>query len=155
MAYRRNTVVMIIPKSFSFRHSNKHKPTGFKDKILSGDLKHVIRSTAEMWEHSLRKVIEGRFILSLREWDRIPHRSSDIEFMSTRNIGLQRISMEYDRERHEIARVEIDGKTFSDVDTLARNSGMELSDFVEWFFEQGMTRDRFDGLIIHLSGLRY
>lgn len=75
--------------------------------------------------------------------------------MSTRNIGIQRISMEYDRERHEIAIVEIDGKPFSDVDTLARNSGMELSDFVEWFFEQGMTRDRFDGLIIHLSGLRY
>lgn len=49
MAYRRNTVVMIIPKSFSFRHSKKHKPTGFKDKILSGDLKHVIRSKAEMW----------------------------------------------------------------------------------------------------------
>lgn len=155
MKHKTNTVVMMIPQAFSFRHSKKYQQTGFKDKILSGDLKHVIRSTAELWEHSLRKVIEGRFILSLREWERIPHRSREIEFKSTRDIGLQRISMEYDRERHEITRVEIDGKPFSDIDTLARNSGMELSDFAEWFFEQGMTRDRFDGLIVHFSGLRY
>ena len=71
-----------------------------------------------------------------------------------RKAGYQRFTMKYDRDTDELKCV-IDGKRFTDIATLAKNDGMTLEEFKDWFFGQGMSRDIYSGIIIHFTDFRY
>lgn len=48
----------------------------------------------------------------------------------------------------------VDGKPIP-IETLAKNDGLELPDFIEWFFGSVHTGNVFKGKIIHFTDFRY
>lgn len=151
MTDRHLQVVLILEGKFPFRHRKHGKPTNFKEAFMDGSKKHTIRSSAERWEHNIRKVEQGKFVLAVSEWSGMPHRSKEKLIKELKTAGIQHIKMFYDRTAGIITKAVIDGKEFADIDMLARNEGMTLADFTDWFFGQGMTRDMFEGCIIHFD----
>lgn len=150
-------VILILSKVFPLYHPKRGKETGFADN-LEGMKIHTIRSGYDRWKHNLDKVISGDFALSVRQWSGKPYNSRQEElarFTGTR-VGYQRISMTYEPDTGELKAV-IDGKRFTDLETLARNDGLTLDDFKSFIFgaDKSLNKQLFQGIIIHFTGFRY
>lgn len=156
-----NTVIMkdnikkapiTLSKVFPASHSKAGSPTGFRDKVLSGSKIHTIRSNYSWWKSKEEKIQKGDMYLSLREWTDKPYNSPQEEWKQVENVGLQRIRIEYCKDTGCIMTV-IDGKAIDPIVT-AKNDGLDLSDFVEWFFGSKKSKV-FEGVVIHFTDFRY
>lgn len=72
-------------------------------------------------------------------------------------IGIQRIELHYHSENDTIT-ARIDGREWIDADCyeIAKNDGLNTTDFKEWFFGRHPKEDKvFHGVIIHFTDFRY
>lgn len=160
----RKKILMTLSRSFPLTHSRKREATDFARKLqntLSGkqeDRKiHTIRSNYTQWKHNLDKVREKEFFISVREWTGRPYHSQQRElFRITQNVGYQSFQIFYKAEDKSCSCL-IDGKEFTDLELLAKNDGLSLADFIDWYFPHlEQDRDRcFYGVIIHFTDFRY
>ena len=155
MRSRTQTIVLMLARTFSWRHRKSRQDTCFAESVLNGNKLHTIRSDYDAWKHSIDKVRNGKFFLSLRQWSGPPGRSIMSEIAELKyNIGYERIEMRYSPDTGALE-VSIEGVEYDDVQTLANNEGMTLDDFTDWFFGQGTERTVFEGVIVHFTGFRY
>lgn len=168
-------IILTLSKRFPLSHSEKGKPTYFKEKLNNTvcDLKstisdidstevkerkiHTIRTNFARWKHNLDKISGGGFYLSVRQWSARPYNSPQEEIfqLHDKGIGYQRIAMSYDPDTKEVKTI-IDGKYTADVEQIAANDGLSPEEFKEWFFGKEMVEKKlFTGIIIHFTAFRY
>lgn len=103
------------------------------------------------------RLIEG-YCLSIRQWSGRPYNSPQVEIASLdQPIGIQRIELHYHSENDTIT-ARIDGREWIDADCyeIAKNDGLNTTDFKEWFFGRHPKGDKvFHGVIIHFTDFRY
>lgn len=167
-------IIITLSRVFPTTHSKAGKPTHFREKVIKGQDNysciyrefwdratpkiHTIRANYDRWAHNIAKVNEGRFYLSLREWSSKPYNSKQVEIVQLHDpIGIQRIELKYHAENDTIT-AKIDGREWIDADCykLAKNDGLTVEEFKEWFFGKNPKCDTtFTGAIIHFTKFRY
>jgi hypothetical protein len=147
------TFVLVISKTFPKGHPKEGKLTGFKNKIKAGIKIHTIRENHALWEKRIEEVRAGSAVLSLRQWQGVPYRSPQKEFLrltKDNNIGIQKITC---RGRWEPCRRrwELNGQAVP-IEELAAHDGLNAKDFTMWF----KNSVPFAPLaLIHFTGFRY
>lgn len=146
-------VILTLCKVFPVTHSRVGEKTGFEQKLKNGIKKHTIRYNAkDVWDKRYNDISKSKKYLSVREWTGRPYNSEQREFARYDKIGLQKITMTYS-STDEVPQCWVDGKHVSAYD-LAKNDGLSVEDFTEWFF--GCNKGNvFDGVIIHFTDFRY
>lgn len=139
------TYVLTVSQYFPATHPRKGETTGFIDKILDGIKIHTIRENFQLWKRRAEEINAGRAVLSVRVWSGKPYRSSQVEVVEFSSIGIQCL------ERTELGWF-IDGYD-SDITviTLAKNDGLNIHDFKDWFKGKWETTKA----IIHFTDFRY
>lgn len=146
-------VILTLCKVFPVTHSRAGEKTGFEQKLKNEIKKHTIRYNAkDVWDKRYNDISKSKKYLSVREWTCRPYNSEQREFARYDKIGLQKITMTYS-STDEVPQCWVDGKQVSAYD-LAKNDGLSVEDFTEWFF--GCNKGNvFDGVIIHFTDFRY
>ncbi len=150
------TYVITVSKNFIGKHPKKGTPTGFKEKIKSGEKRHTIRSNYDFWVKRIDKVNDGEAVLSIRQWSGKPYNSKQVEIkkLFAGEVGIQPITTTGNAS--DIAVREFNNTfihrflTESKIKTIAKNDGLSLKDFRDWFEEPLI-----GGCIIHFTKLRY
>ena len=152
---QKRKVIITFSKAFPPGHSKVGQPTGFESKLKAGTKIHTIRADAKgWWDKCAEAINSGRKYLSLREWTGRPYNSEQRKLGEVDKIGLQTITMTYSSE-DELPQAWVDGKKVP-VEQLAKNDGLAVEDFVEWFFSTPLYKSNtFEGKIIHLTDFRY
>ena len=146
------TYIIIVSRTFPCSHSRSGEDTGFPQKLRNGLKLHTIRTNATWWEMVAKEVNAGEAVLSVRTWEGRPYCSKQVEIMQVTKLGLQSISMSSDT-MFPLPTPCVDGRKQVDIYTLARNDGLSLPDFLEWFFPCG--DGFFRGVIVHFTDFRY
>ena len=158
------TFVITLSKTFPSFHKRKGEQTNFKETFLAGQKKsdfsktsyvfpklHTIRANYELWAKRFEEIEKGNAQLSIRQWSGTPYRSEQIEIARlTRKdgIGIQQLSFSFG----EISKMRIQNATEPSLETLAKNDGLSLQDWFEWF--KGY--DLYNSMaIIHFTKYRY
>lgn len=151
-------IIISISRVFPVTHSRRGKPTSFAEKITSGSKLHTIRSNYDQWKLNAEKTESGKYYLSIRQWSGRPYHSPQVECLQIFNpISVQRLELRYHADNDTIT-AKIDGREWLDADcyTIAKNDGLSVQDFKEWFFGQHPKADKvFYGVIIHFTDFRY
>lgn len=138
--------VIILSKFFPKGHCREGEATGFKEKLLSGEKIHTIRTNYLLWEKRIKEVQEGKACISVRQWEGKPYRSKQIEIArltKDSGVGIEYIVLpEYLSLESFIA-------IYQDLD---RNDGLTAEDWVSWFSQA--PRDK-PLPIIHFTPFRY
>ena len=152
---QKRKVIITFSKNFPPGHSRAGELTGFEGKLKAGTKIHTIRADAKgWWDKCAEAINSGRKYLSLREWVGRPYNSEQRILGEREKIGLQTITMTYSSE-DELPQAWVDGKKVP-VEQLAKNDGLAVEDFVEWFFSTPLYKGNvFEGKIIHLTDFRY
>jgi hypothetical protein len=157
------TYVITLSRCFPAKHSKAGEPTQFRDAFYAGQVfnrgseclyvrpkLHTIRANYPLWEKRIKEVQEGYAVLSIRQWTGKPYRSKQVEIATLtaeNGVGLQRLEFTDCRLRFPY----IDSEWTTMV-LLAKNDGLSLNDWVEWFggynFSEPMA-------IIHFTKFRY
>lgn len=151
-------IIITLSRVFPVTHSRRGEPTGFASKLASGEKKHTIRRNYDLWKVNAEKMERGKFYLSIRQWSGKPYNSPQVEIAQRHNpICVQPIELYYHADNDTIT-AKIDGREWLDADcyTLAKNDGLSVQDFKEWFFGKVPKEDKvFKGGIIHFTDFRY
>lgn len=151
-------IIITLSRVFPVTHSRRGEPTGFASKLASGEKIHTIRRNYDQWKVNSEKMERGKFYLSVRQWSGKPYNSPQVEIAQRHNpIGVQPVELYYHADNDTIT-AKIDGREWLDADcyTLAKNDGLSVQDFKEWFFGKDPKEDKvFKGGIIHFTDLRY
>lgn len=173
----RKTVVIILSKTFPRTHERSGEPTFYQQQLLNeinnydgsqvtiypegrelfiaGRKLHTIRANYDRWKLAIDKINDGKFRLSVRIWQGKAFRSPQGEITSFNKVGYQRISMNYDQNT-DMIKIVVDGKAYKgDVAEIAKNDGLSLQDFKDWFFSESNGKTFFSGIIIHFTDFRY
>lgn len=144
--------VLLISRYFAKDNRNAGEPTGFIEKIESGEKLHTIRLNYPFWEERFKEINEGKAYLSVRYWTDAPYNSPQEtykNFYNTDGIGLQKLSFPL-------------GTFIDDVDSdvrlveLAKNDGLDFEDFKAWFGDKLTENNGNNDLaIIHFTPFRY
>lgn len=164
------TYVITLSKAFMRGHQKDGMPTGFEEKIKSGQKIHTIRGNVPFWEKRIREIQEGSAILSIRQWTGKPYRSKQREIArltSEDGIGIERIILSRSEwaensEPHFCYWATIEGNEV-DIETIARHDGFpDTSDFLMWFDpeinRQNPDEDgwkHLEAAILHFTKFRY
>ena len=165
------TYVLIISKQFPLSHPKAGQPTFFFEKIANTRIPwkcpsikiHTIRKNYNLWESRINKVKEGKAQLSLRYWSGKPYHSKQIEmFRLTKehNVGIQYIWLYRPPAQNSgldgaIDTISLAPWEFHGIEQLAKNDGLSVADFIDWFFPKGKSDVLFTGGIIHFTDFRY
>ena len=154
------TYVLTISRTFPKTHRRAGDSTNFATKILMGlqgynnDKRHTIRDNYPLWKKRIAEVNTGRAILSLREWSGKPYQSKQtivLEFDHTSGIGVQELkSMD---ETFAFIESKIGIAQNYHLATLAKNDGLSLEDFQEWF--KGYEKTTPKAIIHFTNNFRY
>jgi hypothetical protein len=132
------TYVLTISRTFPSTHSRAGQLTNFESLIDSGVKIHTIRGNYELWRKRFDEINNRNAFLSVREWEGKPYNSKQKElfrFYDVHGIGVEKCYLiDMDRE------------------TLAKNDGLTLPDFKEWFKNYGVLTPL---AIIHFTKFRY
>ena len=150
----------MVAKYFPHTHPCKGESTYFRFKIDDGAKKHTIRENYPLWKQRIDEVNAGAAIISVRQWIGKPSRSKQVEIgqLKAGEIGYERIGISHRDEvfhcwiGEEGSATLLDEESFND---LAKNDGLELDDFITWFFPLYMNVLCDDMIIIHFTNLRY
>lgn len=116
---------------------------------------HTIRANYELWAKRIKDVQEGKAILSIRYWSGKPYNSKQVEICQLdkdSGIGIQKLITLYD-SFVLIGKKENEYDSFSiKKDLLAKNDGLSLEDFKEWFRKYDLSNPM---AIIHFTSFRY
>lgn len=159
------TYVITFSKEFPSTHKRCGESTGFVEKILSGSKIHTIRNNYSLWEDRFKNIRKGEACLSLRYWSGKPYRSKQVEFLRLTKedgIGMQPIVISDCKDFLFVKPLDPNEKItkghFSNIDKsdphllseIAKNDGLSVDDFKEWFKGKQMI-----GAIIHFTKFRY
>lgn len=145
---KKKTYVLTLSKTYMKGHQRQGEPTDFKAKYLSGDKIHTIRK-GKYWKKVVDAVNAGTAVLSVRDWSGKPYASKQVEIGQLDKLGWQPIkTVAYRVYLNNASRQ----TRFSVRHLLAKNDGLSLIDFQQWF---KMPKDDFEGGIIHFTGFRY
>ena len=151
-------IIITLSRLFPTTHSRRGEPTDFASKLASGEKKHTIRKNYDQWKVNAEKMERSKFYLSIRQWSGRPYKSPQVEIAQRNNpIGVQPIELYYHADNDTIT-AKIDGCEWLDADcyTIAKNDGLSVQDFKEWFFGKDPHEDKvFTGVIIHFTDFRY
>ena len=140
-------VVLMCARLFPAYHSKKGEPTNFQMKIKGKDKLHTIRAGYEKWKKKIDEVLDGKAVLSVREWSGSPYNSKQnylFYYNQDDPLGVSKLTKDKD------------GYLVNDTirvteEELAKNDGLLVQDFREWF--KVMPTEPM--AIIHLTGFRY
>lgn len=138
--------IITLSKTFLKGHPKAGQPTNFKEKYLSGEKIHTIRS-GDYWAKVVREVNAGEAILSVREWSGKPYASKQAEIGKHTKLGWQNIRFETIDGIATVIVYNASGN--GDVQNLTKNDGLTNEDFKGWF------KGDFFGGIIHFTDFRY
>ncbi len=151
---KRKKVILTLCRVFPKTHSKAGINTLFAVKLFAGRKLHTIRADEKgLWGQKAADINAGKKMLCVREWTGRPYNSEQADIKNYVEIGLQDITMTYGVD-DEKPQAWVDGKPVP-VELLAKNDGLELSDFVEWFFGSVHSGNVFKGKIIHFTEFRY
>lgn len=146
-------VILTLCKSFPVTHSKAGEATDFEKKLKDKSKIHTIRYNAKnVWNERYKDIVSGKKYLSIREWTGRPYNSEQRELSRFDKIGLQHVTMTYGSD-DTYPQIWIDDKLVP-IQEVAKNDGLSVEDFVEWFFgnNKGNT---FEGVVIHFTDFRY
>ncbi|WP_025829854.1 hypothetical protein [Segatella maculosa] len=151
------TYVITLSKYFLAMHKRAGEETNFKEKFLNGEKIHTIRANYPLWEKRIKEVQEGRAVLSVRQWTGKPYRSKQVEI--TTLTAEDEIGVQAARIVAGIYLKIIFGENFEhyfvseeERTLLAKNDGLSLEDWKEWFRSYDITNPL---AIIHFTKFRY
>ena len=146
-------VIVSLCRVFPKEHRKAGEETDFEAKVKDGRKIHTIRYNGnDVWAKRFKDISEGRKYLSLRQWTGRPYNSEQREITKVEKIGLQKVTMTYN-SGDSIPQVWIDGKA-QDIETVAKNDGMTVEEFVDWFF--GSRKENyFEGVVIQFTDFKY
>lgn len=182
--------VLMLSKEFPKEHPRAGQPTDFKERLLlalkaqeqeaecascGGDCKtcycpfvsgimkvHTIRTKMERWSGIMKKVQEGKAVISVRQWKGRPYEKGNVQVELFRlgkddGVGLQTLSVrEYTDADDGIERAVycIDGKPMPmlTMKQIAENDGLTVEDWKAWFTGMSFVEPL---PIIHFTKFRY
>lgn len=146
-------MIVSLCRVFPKGHRKAGEATDFEDKVKDGRKIHTIRYNGnDVWAKRYKDIMEGRKYLSLRQWTGRPYNSEQREIAKVEKIGLQKVTMTYS-SGDSLPQVWIDGKP-QDIEAVAKNDGMTVEEFVEWFF--GSSKENiFEGVVIQFTDFKY
>ena len=106
-----------------------------------------------VWDKRYSDIASGRKYLSIREWEGRPYNSQQREIGRRDEIGLQKITMIYGTD-DAVPQAWVDDRQVP-VEELAKNDGLSMEDFVNWFFGSVHEGNVFEGVVIHFTNFRY
>ena len=140
------TYVIMLSKVFPKGHIREGEPTGFKEKFLSGEKIHTIRTNFDLWNKRIKEVKAGEAMISLRQWEDKPYRSKQIEIAKlTKDDGVG-LSYIYLKDK-SILNYLLD--TLPGLDT---NDGLSREDWLSWFDKAPLNQYL---PVIHFTPFRY
>lgn len=139
---KKKTIVLLMSTHFMKDHPRAGDPTGFEDKILSGEKIHTIRGNYPYWKKRVDQINRGDAVLSVRKWSGKPYRSKQVEICQFEEVGIQKIRIE------ELPYV--DGG-YQPTVIIAHRDGLEVRDFTAWFAD----KVPFEGALIHFTDFKY
>ncbi|WP_240597768.1 hypothetical protein [Duncaniella muris] len=147
-------VILTLCKVFPVTHQRAKQPTGFEEKLNCGEKIHTIRGNNKgVWDSRYADIASGGKYLSIREWEGRPYNSQQREIARRDQIGMQKITMTYGSD-DAIPQAWVDGREVP-VEALAKNDGLSVEDFVNWFFGSVHEGNVFEGVVIHFTNFRY
>lgn len=144
------TYVLTFSKEFPATHPKAGSPTFFIDKITCKEKLHTIRANAELWFNRIADIQNGNAELSLRYWSGKPYCSPQIEFGrlgKEDEIGIQRLQF-----IGNLMTPCVDHWCYPRSRDIAKNDGLCLDDWCDWFEHYDLTKDM---AIIWLCHQRY
>lgn len=129
------TYVLTVSKVFPKTHKRAGQDTGFVNEIelLFTELnskRHTLRANYELWVKRAKEINEGRAILSIRYWSGKPYNSKQVEIRQLNKIGVQQAILTKELMN---ANCIIINDRFTEIMTVAKNDGLSVTDFKEWF----------------------
>jgi hypothetical protein len=150
------TYVLTISQFFPKTHKKSGMPTGFLDAIAINIKKHTIRGNFELWQKRFEKIKKGEACLSIRNWTGKPYKSKQVEvfnFKNTDGISLEKLEFYEDKDGIPALKYPlINNKSEPNINALAENDGLSLTDFKEWFRGYDLSQPM---AIIHFTDFRY
>lgn len=146
------TYVLIVSRHFLSYHPKTGAETHFPEKILSGEKLHTLRGNYQYWSKIIAKVNAGEAVLSVRYWSGRPYFTTPIEFAKFTQLGCQQFTL------HSNGNLVVDDKLFTLKKTteIAKNDGLALQDFYDWFkLKKLPPNSQINGIIIHFTNLKY
>lgn len=147
-------VVITLSKTFPVCHKNAGEPTGFAESLDSGTKIHTIRRDEKSaWTDRVKDINSGKKYLSIRQWEGKPYNSKQQEIATLENVGIQNITITY-TSKDSLPLCWVDKKQIP-IEEVAKNDGLPVEAFVEWFFGSKNKATLFEGVIIHFTDFRY
>ncbi len=167
------TYVLLVSRTYPKGHKREGESTYFVEKILNNEdilpvsdalsewdiagfnpKLHTCRINYELWAKRIKKVQEGKAILSLRYWSGEPYRTKQIEFAQLdkdSGVGVQKLLFRINDLLYPIAG---DGIWFSvlNLENLSKNDGLSIDDFKDWFKNYDLSKEM---CIIQFTKFRY
>ena len=140
------THVITVAKRFPTTHPKSGVLTKFDESITNRTKIHTIRKNVPFWASRIQDVQDGKAVLSIREWKAKPYSSKQNHlFQRTASDGVG-FELAYKTPEGIV----VNGKYYTK--KVARNDGLSMNDFVDWFEEV----DFYEPLIIiHFTEFRY
>ncbi len=146
------TYVIILSETFPEFHKRKGESTGFIEAIKIDYKIHTIRANYPLWRKRFEEIQAGKACLSIRYWSGKPYRSKQVELSRLTwvdGIGVQMLEL----PNADFEFLVINGKPSRvNEKELARNDGLAIEDFKEWFKNYDL---RLPMAIIHFTKFRY
>lgn len=137
--------VCTLSKVFFKRHPKAGMKTNFRLKYLNDAKIHTIRA-------NVKNYYRDGDALSIREWSFKPYNSKQCEFGQVQECGVEPVRL---YRGHHLADVGAgDAPVVVPIDLLARNDGLSVEDFYNWFFTP-KGKNVFIGDIIYFTDFRY
>lgn len=152
------TYVITVSQKFPKGHVREGQDTDFIQKIQAGTKIHTIRENYFLWEERIKEVQEGRAEISLRYWSGKPYRSKQVEFKRlgvADGVGIERINIGWKNDLFDVLFFiwpKIGDSIKIKREVVAKNDGLEMSDFVSWFNGKNLWDPP---AVIHFTPFRY
>mgnify|MGYP003725351867 CR=1 FL=1 len=144
------TYVIIVSSYFPKTHSKAETPTGFIENIGNNKL-HTLRAGYHNWKKKFEAIEKGEAILSVRTWSATPYRSPQIILFNLSHldgIGIEKLEF----QDQDLTKPLISGTTRTTIDRLAKNDGLSVQDFKDWFAKYKLDQPL---AVIHFTKFRY
>lgn len=152
------TYVLTISEKFPKTHKRAGQETGFPLAIKHYEKIHTIRANYALWKKRFEKINAGKAILVLKVWVGKPYgkgstQHSIFKYDNTWGIGVE--SLEFFENQFDIPCINyplINNHEEPTIETIAKNDGLSLVDFKEWFKNYDLSQEM---AIIHFTDFRY
>ena len=162
------TYNIMLSKVFPATHPRNGELTFFRDKLLAAVFAdtthwqklHTIRENYPLWLERIKQVQAGEAQLCIRQWTGKPYRSKTVEVIRLgwqNGVGIQKLNFGW-HDGKQIPVIKgwcIYGDHGSKAE-LARNDGLTLQDWQDWFKSHEQDTMESDSMaIIHFTNFRY